>query len=311
MSICSFAALESLVSISRLPHILPHIDAVHQFSLDSNKIASSFKGSPQIASRHTGTARVRPFVHLVPLLLPQTLRTTRVLKISVVDWRTFPPRPSTRLHRSMVGSVTELTLSECSLGSCNEFVRFISSFSSLSNLCLGDVRWENQRPPGAAYRASPPVLKSLSVLMIRDEEASAFMEWTILQQTSLPLRHLSLEVYNPRVAIVRRIASVVGLQLEHLSLVIRPTSLKTYEPILTACPGLLSLDIEMYDALDQLARQLSLVTSRTLRNVQTPSWLRNPFTASCDLSGHKSTTCWRTSSLQVLRPSLSPGLSIK
>ncbi|KAH9948651.1 hypothetical protein B0H21DRAFT_845292, partial [Amylocystis lapponica] len=186
MSICSLAALETLVSISRMPHILPHFDAVYRLSIyetPSHLI-------PRTARRQTKTARVGLFTHLLPLLLPQAFRTTRVLEITNTDWCRFPPHPSTRFHRSIFGSVTELGLTCCKFGSCNEFVRLISSFPSLLHLRLNLVRWENERLPGTAYCASPPALESLSLIM--HKEIGAVMEWMLLHQNSCPLRHLTL-----------------------------------------------------------------------------------------------------------------------
>ncbi|KAH9949039.1 hypothetical protein B0H21DRAFT_657676, partial [Amylocystis lapponica] len=125
LSINSFAALEALASISRMPRILPHFNVVHELSLHSAPV-------------HT------PFVHLLPLLFPQVLQTAKVLKILFTDWSAFPSHPGTRFHRSMFPSLTKLDLTHCTFGSLNELFHLIYAFPSLSHLSLSFVTWPNQ-----------------------------------------------------------------------------------------------------------------------------------------------------------------------
>ncbi|KAH9948634.1 hypothetical protein B0H21DRAFT_219875 [Amylocystis lapponica] len=266
MSICTLEALESLASISCMPHILPHFHAVHQLSLEDARRPSAAQSKKSATSKRK--ARVRPFMHLLPLLLPHALRSTRVLEITRADWRAFPPHPSTRLHRSTFESVTTLTLSGCWFGSCNEFVRLISSFPSLLHLSLINSAWDNERSPGAAH--PPPALKSLSFSSTRDKETNVVMEWALLYHNSCSLRYLSFDSYSPSAAIVRKVAPTIGLQLESLHLVRHPPfrgDADICELFFTACSSLLSLRVNIYGALEKLPWKLSLLTSWCLRSI--------------------------------------------
>ncbi|KAH9949116.1 hypothetical protein B0H21DRAFT_173028 [Amylocystis lapponica] len=219
MFIGSFASLEALVSVSRMPHMLPHFKELYQLRLHTSDVW----WPPE--SRHVMRPITdRPFVHLLPLFFPQLLQTAKVLKICFTDWSAFPSHPATQFHQSTLPSLTHLTLNSCTFGSLNQCVRLISAFPSLSHLSLFDIAWHNHGSIGTACYAPRPVLQSFELKGIHPERDMIILEWiSMAHQKAHSLRHLDLELsdphsetLDPRSETLRRIALSIGLHLRSL-----------------------------------------------------------------------------------------------
>ncbi|KAH9945586.1 hypothetical protein B0H21DRAFT_427058, partial [Amylocystis lapponica] len=190
------ASLESLVALARGPYTLPFFDPVHELFLYERDMLPP--PTPQSFPHRTvegySVKQRRPFVHLVPLRLPQVVLSVQVLHIEGLDWRAQPVHPSAPVSFAAFRAVSALTLQHTEFGSFGELQRVLCALPALAALVLHNVRWANDSAPRATAhsRCAQPRLSTLCLHRCPTKEGSALLDWVARTPSSHSLRELQL-----------------------------------------------------------------------------------------------------------------------
>lgn len=215
VSITSRTSYDILVRVRDAPHIAHSFDNLYSMQLRDDA--------------------VRPWLHLVPLLLGHRLGRVELLTLLKFSWHEFPLHPTFYSIGYQMPSLTSLTLAGGIFFSFTDFRRLVCSFERLSVLIVERVAWHTAPSHSRCdFTSRLPRLRLLWVNSATEGAISALVNWLLRTPSARSIRDLQLGNYGLQGSCdgsaVQRLARSLGAALESYELPLTPNTEGTCLP---------------------------------------------------------------------------------